>query len=62
MATFTICDRCGKPVARGAAPYKVDVSSGTPARDVYEQSKRRIHCEVCYECAGKIVAFVRGGA
>lgn len=62
MATFTICDRCSKPIARNTTPYRVDVSNGMRAISVAEQSRRRIHYQVCGECAGKIVAFVRGGA
>lgn len=61
MANWKTCDRCGKPIARNVKPYRVDVSNGMRARDVFEQSKCRIHCEVCFDCAGKVVAFIRRG-
>ena len=61
MATLKTCDRCSRPIAQSVRPYRFDVSDGSPARDVQEQTRRRIHWEICATCAEQIVSFARAG-
>ncbi len=61
MGNLRYCDRCGKPFVRDAKPYRADVSGGPAPLSVHEQSKRRVHAELCGTCAAETVAFIRGG-